>query len=268
MKNFAFVLGILLVSSCATQPMKSEDLQTKVFIGMSTADVISTLGIPKDKKVEDKGQLQLTYDGYVLNFVDSKLSSCQNISQSGFSDLQLKIVADQKPGYMPDSLVLNKDIVPVATAYQISGYLHDENLFEKAVAAGIKRNGFTLKTNALCVALTEGFVKGAADVLKAGFNPDLQLRSDKVTIFPENCLNFQKDPTVAEELKKLLLSEKQASAIRKATEQKEVADGKQPVDPKNAATTNNEDSKSLFDWSVVADFLKPTAPPPTSRINH
>ena len=257
MRNLAVVLSFLVVCSCATQPMKPEDLQSKIALGMSTADVIATLGIPQEKKMDDKGQLQLTYDGYELNFLDNKLNSGQVLSPAAPSELQLKPVIEQKPDYVSDSIVLNKNAPSVVSAYQVAGYLNDEALFEKAVAAGVKRNGFTVKTNALCVALTEGFLKGTEAVLKTGFDSTTQLRTEKGTYtFPEKCVSLQKDPAVAEQLKKLLSAHAETSASKAKSESR--ADGE----------AKSEDSKSSFDWSEVEDFLKPTAPPPTSRVNH
>ncbi|MGZ3691311.1 MAG: hypothetical protein ACXVAX_07395, partial [Pseudobdellovibrio sp.] len=121
-----------------------------------------------------------------------------------------------------------------------------ESLFEKAVQAGVKVDGFTVKTNALCVALTEGFLKGTDDVVKVGYNADLRLRTDKGTyVFPESCLDFQKDHALAEQLKTQLASSKQAVAVAEAAV---------------SGTTETKKDKSLIDWEAVKEFLKPQVP--------
>lgn len=236
---------MLLFAACATKPVQPEILQSKLATGMSSSDVMAILGLP-----EERSASQLIYPGYVINFSENKLTTIQKTSSEPLTELPLKNISQQNPSYTPDSLVLNKDLNLETSAFQISGYLHDEELFLKAVDAGINRNGFTVRSNALCVALTEGFSKGAEAVIKAGYNPDLQLRTDKGTyIFPPQCVGLQKDAALAEHYKK------QVTESVKAQETKVSADGK------------TEEKKSTFDWQEIKDFLKPTAPPPTSNIN-
>lgn len=245
MKKLIAALGLLFTCACATQPIQPEILQSKLALGMSSSDVMGILGLPLEKS-----QTQLTYTGYVLIFADNKLTSVQATSNEHKTDLEIKNISQQNPSYTPDSLILNKELKLEVSAFQIAGYLHDENLFLKAVDAGVNRNGFTVRSNALCVALAEGFSKGAEAVMKAGYNPDLQLRTDKgVYIFPPNCVAFQKDPALAAQYKK------QVDESVKSAPKAVGPDGK------------TEESKSLFDWQEVKDFLKPTAPPPTSNIN-
>ncbi len=248
MKKLITILGIIVIGACATQPLKPELVQNQLALGMSVADVIAALDIPDNKK-EENGQLQLSYPGYVLSFTNGQLTAAQTFSEKkGLGEFPLKTVAEKRPDYKPDSLVLNKDLSLEASAYRVAGYLHDEALFEKAVAAGINVNGFTVKSNALCVALAEGFLKGAEDVIKIGYNPDLRLRTDKGTyIYPKDCLSLQKDAVAAEQLKNSLIAE----------EQKAVADEKAGI---------KKEKKSLVDWEAVGEFLKPQAPPPASNI--
>jgi len=245
MKKLILVLSVWSVFSCATRPIQPEIMLSKLAIGMSSSDVMAVIGLP-----EQKSDTQMIYPGYVVNFKDNKLTTVQRTYKEPVVDLQLKDIAQQNPSYTPDSLVLNKDLQLELSAFQVASYLRDENLFLKAVDAGVNRNGFTLKSNALCVALTEGFSKGAEAVMKAGYNPEIQLRTDKGTvIFPPQCVAFQKDPALA------ALYKKQVDESLKSQTTTVSADGK------------TEEKKSWFNWQEVKDFLKPTAPPPTSNIN-
>lgn len=249
MKNLITATCFLCLCSCASEPLKPESVQTKIGLGMSVADVISTVGLPKEKKSTDGTMTELVYEGYVLSFSDKKLSSGRLATQSTEVAMNLRPITEQKPDYQPDSWVLNKDMKSMVSAYHVSSYLDDETLFEKAVLAGVPRDGFTLKSNALCVALTEGFLKGTAAVLKAGYDETIQLRSDKgVYIFPEACIGLQKDTAVAAELKKMLADNKLAEAQKTPEEKK-------------AAT----EEKSLINWQAVKDFLKPVPPTPPAK---
>lgn len=245
MKSFFSIIVVLVFTSCASKPIQPEILQSQLAIGMSSSDVMAIIGIP-----EQRSASQLIYPGYAMNFTDNKLTSIQKTSSEAVTELLLKDVSQQNPSYTPDSLVLNKDLKLEVSAFHIAGYLHDEELFLKAVDAGINRNGFTARSNALCVALTEGFTKGAEAVMKAGYNPDLQLRTEKGTyIFPPQCAGLQKDAALAEQYKK------QVAESVKAQESKVSADG------------TVEEKKPMFDWQEIKEFLKPTSPPPTSNIN-
>ncbi|MBY0453049.1 MAG: hypothetical protein K2P92_08440, partial [Bdellovibrionaceae bacterium] len=205
MKKLIIFIYVLTIFGCATSSLPPAELQSKVAAGMSLADVISTLDIPEEKKTLEAGKLQLVYPGYVFNFADDQLKTVETVSKEGRSELVLKPVAELKPGYTPNSLILNKDIKPAVGAFRVAGYLQSETLFVQLVEANVSRNGFTMKTNALCVALTEGYLNGAEAVFKVGYYPDVRLRTDQGTyIFPKNCLEFQKDPVVAEQLKKML----------------------------------------------------------------
>ncbi len=244
MKFVLIILSVLTVFSCATQPVQPEILQSKLAVGMSSSDVMGILGLPEQRTVT-----QLNYPGYLLNFTDNNLVSVQKTLE-GSPELALKDISQQNPSYTPDSLVLNKDLKLELSAFQIADYLNDEVLFLKAVEAGVNRNGFTVRSNALCVALAHGFSKGADAVMKAGYNPDLQLRTDKgTTLFPPQCVNLQKDAALAEQYKK------QVDESVKEQTTKVSADG------------TPEEKKPMFDWQELKDFLKPTAPPPTSNIN-
>lgn len=269
MKKLIVILLALGLTSCATQPMKPADVQSKLAVGMSVADVIAMLGIPEEKKSLDTGKFQFVYNGYLINFADEKLTTAQILSEAALSDLALKPIEEHVLGYKPDSLVLNKDIKGVTSPYQIAAYLQNETLFEKAVEAGVNRNGFTLKTNALCVALTEGYLKGTAAVLKAGFNRNIRLRTDKGTyILAKDCVILQKDPAVAEQLKNLLNSETQIHAATKKTDVKST-DLKNTdvsaVDVKATADKKNENSDDLLNWEAVKEFLKPVGPLPDGK---
>ena len=274
MRKLIVILLALEFSSCATPPMKPAEVQNKVALGMSVADVMATMGVPDEKKSLDIGKYQLVYNGYLLNFADEILTAAQSSSAAAVSALALKPIEEQIPGYKPNSLVLNKEFKPVASPYQIAAYLQNEPLFEKAVEAGVNRNGFTLKTNALCVALTEGYLKGTATVLKAGFNRNLRLRTDKGTyILAKDCVSLQKDPAVAEQLKKLLSSDSQTQAATVKTELKssdtQNADAKsadvKTTDDKATAENKNENSDDLLNWEAVKEFLKPVGPLPDGK---
>lgn len=245
MKNLFLVITALSIFSCAARPVQPEVLQTKLAIGMSSSDVMAILGLPDQK---DPGKL--VYPGYIMKFTDNKLQSVQKTSSEPASPLQLKDISQQNPSYTPDSLVLNKDLKLELSAFQIAGFLKDEELFLKAVDSGINRNGFTTKSNALCVALVEGFSKGAEAVMKAGYNPNLQLRTDRGTyIFPPQCVSLQKDAALAEQFTKQVSESTKEQEAKKTDEEKK------------------EESKSAFDWQEIKEFLKPTSPPPTSNIN-
>jgi hypothetical protein len=273
---FAFSL-----CACATQPLKSADLQSKVATGMSIADVISILDIPTERKSQEPGKIQLIYPGYVMNFADGQLRVVQATSGDTFSELSLKSVDVLLPGYKADSLILNKDFKPAVGAYRVASYLQNETLFVQAAEAGVFRNGFTMKTNALCVAMTEGYLKGAQAVFKAGYYPDVRLRTDQGTyIFPKGCLDFQKNPTVAEQLKKMLADSdaERAELVAKKTARLKAAELKTTSDVSADLTSSDnskaleknvepedEDSKFSFDWQAVKDFLKPVGPLPDGR---
>lgn len=258
MKKFFILVYVFGLLSCATQSLKPADMQSKLALGMSLADVMATLGLPEEKKALENGKLQLNYPGYVLNFADDKLSAVQILSKEALANLDLQSVEQKNPSYKPDSIVLNKSNKPEASAYQVAAYLHDEALFVKAVEAGVNRNGFTLKTNALCVALTEGYLKGTEAVLKAGFNSTMRLRTDKgIYILAKDCVTLQKDPEVAEKLKKLIDDEAQ----RVEAKQKEAAlkgETKVEVDDEN-------NSKYNFNWDDIKEFLKPVGPIPDGK---
>lgn len=274
MKKLIVILLALEISSCATPPLKPADVQSKVALGMSVADVMATMGVPEEKKPLDNGQFKLGYNGYLLSFADGKLTEAQISTDAALSALALKPIEEQIPGYKPNSLVLNKEFKPVASPYQIAAVLQNETLFEKAVEAGVNRNGFTLKTNALCVALVEGYLNGTAAVLKAGFNRNIRLRTDKgIYILAKDCVSLQKDPVVAEELKKLLNSEAQTKAASVATQLKS-SDSKNTDTPSVEVKANdekaptekkNEDSDGLLNWEAIKEFLKPVGPLPDGK---
>lgn len=293
MKKFIILLYVVTLCACATQSFQPAELQTKIATGMSVADVISTLDIPTEKKIPAAGQLQLIYPGYIMNFTDGKLTTVQSVKDDQVSELSLKPVEELKPGYKTDSIVLNKDLKPAAGAFRVAGYLQNETLFVQAVEAGVYRNGFTMKTNALCVAMTEGYLKGAEAIFKVGYYPDVRLRTDQGTyIFPKNCLEFQKDPAVAEQLKKMLaaseveraeLAAKKAARL-KAAELKPATSASGDVTGVAATGTasgaassdasgvsdkkteiEDEDSKFSFDWQAVKDFLKPSGVLPDGK---
>lgn len=224
-------------------------MQSKIALGMSLPDVIASLGIPEKKnQTADGGIVTLTYPGYVLDFAEAKLTAAHALRETGNYDLSLKPVEVQTPDYKPDSLVLNKDLQLEISAYYVAGYLQDESLFIKAVDAGVSTNGFTLKSNALCVALTEGFLNGTIAVMSAGFKDDIFLRTDKGTyIFPKDCITLQKDADTAGKLKKIL------TAIDDAAKAAYQTSG-------DATKADLKKDESSF-WQDLKKFLEPKTPP-------
>ena len=119
MKKLLVIFLVVGIFSCATPPMKPADVQSKLVVGMSVADVMATLGIPDEKRPLDGGKFQLAYNGYLLDFVDEKLNAARMSSDAADSDLALKSFEEMNPGYKADSIVLNKDAKPLASPFQM-----------------------------------------------------------------------------------------------------------------------------------------------------
>lgn len=267
MKKLIIILVQVFLSSCVTQSIKQETLQ-KVAKDMSLADVVATLGIPNEKKQANKTQV-LIYNGYELNFVADKLNTIRNTSNPETTNVDLKPVAELFPNYTPDSLVLNKDLDLEFSAYQVAGYLKNETLFLQAVQVPIRRNGYTITTNAMCVAITAGFSRGVEAVIRAGYNEDLRLRNDKGNyVFPRECVNYQKDPELAQKYKNLLVAKNIAplatEAIQVATDGEKNKINNEKLG--DAEEKSQDKSNYLIDWEEFKEFMKPQLPPTPSRV--
>lgn len=258
MKKIIVILSLLTFFSCASRPLKPEVMQGKLGRGMSVSDALVTLGLPNQRQPETGLPTQLTYNGYLLNFTEQKLETLEMTSGSKSETLDLKSIQEIRPSYKFDDLSLDKDLVLEVSPFFVADYLNDETLFLKAVAAGINRDGYTMKSNALCVAMTKGFVKGAQEVVTAGYNPHVKLRSDTgAYISPEACLSFQKDLALAEQLKKIISSKQEAEASKSASTSSE-KNSDSEVQKKNLGIDIN--------WEAVKEFLKPNVPPRASNV--
>lgn len=236
MNKWIIIFISFVICSCVSKQIKHEEVQNKLVQGMSVADVIAALGIPKEKSLSDSKVQQLTYNSYIFNFVDDKLTTAKSTQANAEAEVSLKSL----PNYKPNSLVLNKDVKTAICAYEVAAYLKDETLFIQAIESGVNLNWYTTRSNALCIALTEGFVKATAAVLKAGFNDELRLSNDNGGYMtPDKCVDRQKDPAVASELKKLL-----------------AGDSKN----KKSDGAKKNDSESSFAWKSIEDWLKSQAP--------
>jgi hypothetical protein len=257
MKKIIVILSLLTFFSCASRPLKPEVMQGKLGRGMSVADVLVTLGLPNQRQPETSLPAQLFYNGYLLNFTEQKLDTLGMTSGSQSEKLDLKSIQEIRPNYKLDDLSLDKDLVLEVSPFFVADYLNDETLFLKAVAAGINRDGYTMKSNALCVAMTNGFVKGAQAVVTAGYNPHVKLRSDRGGyISPEACLSSQKDLALAEQLKKIIDSKQEFEATKPASTLRE-SNSESEVPKKNLGFDIN--------WEAVKEFLKPNVPPRASN---
>ena len=269
MKKIMVILSLLTFFSCASQPLKPEIMQGKLGRGMSVSDAIVTLGLPNQRQPETSLPAQLIYNGYLLSFTEQKLDTLEMTSGSKPESLELKSIQEIRPNYKFDDLSLDKGAVLEVSPFFVADYLNDETLFLKAVAAGINRDGYTMKSNALCVALTKGFVKGAQEVVTAGYNPNLKLRSERGGyVSPEACLSSQKDLALAEQLKKIINSKHEADAKVEAEASKSASTPAQAAAPTENSSDSEDNKKNLgFDinWEAVKEFLKPNVPPRAGR---
>lgn len=260
-KKIIVILSLLTFFSCASRPLKPEVMQGKLGRGMSVADAIVTLGLPNQRQPETSLPAQLIYNGYLLNFTEQKLDTLEMTSGPKSESLELRSMQEIRPSYKADDLSLDKDVVLEVSPFLVADYLNDETLFLKAVAAGINRDGYTMKSNALCVAMTKGFVKGAQAVVTAGYNPHVKLRSDRGGyISPEACLSTQKDLVVAEQLKKIINSQHEADA-KKEAEASTSESTSTPTENHSASEVHKKNLGFDIDWQAVKEFLKPNVPP-------
>ena len=266
MKKIIVILSLLTLFSCASSPLKPEVMQGKLGRGMSVADAILTLGLPDQKQPETSLTTQLIYNRYLLNFTDQKLDTLEMTSGSKSESLALKSIQEMRPNYTADALCLDKTVVLEVSPFFVADYLNDETLFLKAVDAGISRDGYTMKSNALCVAMSKGFVKGAQAVVTAGYNPNLKLRTERGGyISPEACLSSQKDLAIAEQLQKIISSKHEADSKKEADSKNETETSKAAsVAAENDSEKDKNNLGFNIDWQAIKEFLKPNVPPTPS----
>lgn len=143
----------------------------------------------------------------------------------------------------PNQLLLDQQSKHVVPPYHITAFLNDEELFLEAMERSVDVNGFTMDSNALCVALRAGFAKATAALLAKGFDETIRIRNPLgVYIFPQDCITLQKDEKALAGLKEVILAhEKSQMAAEKNAD---------PAVPK----------KSAFDWQKIKEFLEPVKP--------
>lgn len=145
-----------------------------------------------------------------------------------------------------NELILKKDAELSAPAFQIMAYLGDEALYRQAVSV-LNLNGFTMNSNALCVAIRAGFVKAAEDIVKnEHYNPDIQFKDARGGyILPRNCIQYVNKEQSQEVMQQMKSAQKQ----------------KDETEAKQEAETGKKENKYLnFDWDAVWKFLEPVKP--------
>lgn len=182
----------------------------------------------------------------VMGFLRSSGPKSLNLSAQRavqFDGAQIQDIKSKYEDYSPNMLLTKKETKSVVPPYHIAAYLNNEALFLAALENQVDLNGFTMDSNALCVAVRAGFSKGTAAILKAGFDNTLRIRNPLgVYIFPQDCIQLQRDPATLASLKQVILDHEAELAA------------------KEKDSTKAPDKKSSFDWQKIKDFLEPVKP--------
>jgi hypothetical protein len=237
------VLSILLFfSSCTTVELNAKNVKQKVQLGISQADALALFDFPEKYEKSENNSL-MVYDEVAFYFVDDKMvkgfellknESLKTLIEN--KDARLNITSEI-PNDLKNKIIFSKKSDNHLNPYQAFAYLNDEANFIEAVKQDFTMDYYSTTKNALCIAISAGFVSGTEALVKAGAYIDADLKEVKTGreyIKARQCVRYLKDETKLAQINKILNPDTVALKVLEAKP--------------NEAAKKNKTLESIMEW--------------------